>query len=213
MPVTRCKWGETMRKLYLAGWVFVMLAAVLGLSRTGDATGASHVYTRPHVEPGLAPSAMGAELQWFQAMRPHCNAVEVETRHKWNPAPAGTTAAGYSAACFALAGRIDRARAILDGLEGEAQWRAAGVVFGVGHPVADAGDDLAAGPIMELVVEYWPNHYMALYHAGMARYGSGDLDRAGHYLERFLEHYDQDDGFTGNARSVLGQLRSARGVL
>ena len=56
----------------------------------------------------------------------------------------------------------------------ELRWHAAGVVFNVGHPVADAGDDLAAGPIMELVVEFWPNHYMALYHAGAARYELDD---------------------------------------
>ncbi|HIF22582.1 MAG TPA: hypothetical protein EYQ27_11915 [Gemmatimonadetes bacterium] len=53
-----------------------------------------------------------------------------------------------------------------------------GVVLGVGHPAADAGDDVAAGPLMELVVEFWPSHYMALYHAGAPRFEAGDTARA-----------------------------------
>lgn len=44
------------------------------------------------------------------------------------------------------------------------QEKAAGIVFRIGHPVADAGDDESAGPIMNLVVKYQPWNYMALYH-------------------------------------------------
>ena len=39
--------------------------------------------------------------------------------------------------------------------------QAAGIVFAIGHPVADAGDDQSAGPIMRLVVSYQPGNYMA----------------------------------------------------
>ena len=58
---------------------------------------------------------------------------------------------------------------------------AANVLFEVAHPVADAGDDRASGPMMELVLEYWPNNYMALYHAGMSEYlarADGDWRRS-----------------------------------
>ena len=99
-------------------------------------------------------------------MRPYCNPVDVEMRLAWSPAPEGAEGTMHEAACLALAGRPDDARARLLTLSAEDQWKGAGVVFEVGHPAADAGDDVAAGPLMELVVEFWPNHYMALYHAG-----------------------------------------------
>jgi hypothetical protein len=38
--------------------------------------------------------------------------------------------------------------------------RAANIVFEVGHPVADAGDDRSAGPLMELVVDYVPDELL-----------------------------------------------------
>ena len=141
---------------------------------------------------------------WFEAMRPYCNPVQVETQHRWSPAPADMEGTAYSAACFALAGHIDQARDLILSLDGDDQWRAAGIVFGIGHPVADAGNDLAAGPIMELVVEFWPNHYMALYHAGASRYAMGEPDVAAGYLERFLENYSANDGWTRAAKEMLG---------
>jgi len=191
------------RFLYLAGYAYVALAALfwLGGQRVDDA--------QLHFHPQTANSGSGslpAEIAWFRAMRPYCNPVEVETRHRWTPAPQSHEGAAYSAACYALAGKIDRARALIDDLPADERWRAAGVVFNAGHSVADAGDDEAAGPIMELVVEYWPNHYMALYHAGMSRYLLGDGAAARQHLESFLRHYQQDDGWTRNARVVLDRL-------
>jgi hypothetical protein len=82
-------------------------------------------------------------------------------------------------------------------------------VFDVAHPVADAGDDRSAGPIMEMVVDYWPNHYMALYHAGMAEYMLGQRDLARHSLQEFLKYYHEADGFTSNARTVLSRMSEA----
>ena len=72
--------------------------------------------------------------------------------------------------------------------------------------MADAGDDLSAGPIMELVVEFWPNHYMALYHAGMSRHALGQPDLARPHLESFLEHYEANDGWRRNAIRVLREI-------
>lgn len=150
-----------------------------------------------------------AAVSWFQAMKPYCNAVEVETRLRQTPAPRSIEGASYAAACFALAGKIEQAREIILDLSGDDRWGAVGVVFSVGHPVADAGDDKAAGPIMELVVEFWPNHYMALYHAGAARYETGDRLPAQDYLTRFLQHYDADDGWTESARRMLGAMKDS----
>jgi tetratricopeptide (TPR) repeat protein len=144
--------------------------------------------------------------QWFQSVRQHCNPVEVETHMGWQPAPTTPEGDMHKAACYALAGRMDRAHDVIEGLPEEMRYQAAGVVFEAGHPAADAGDDIAAGPLMELVVEYWPNHYMALYHAGAARFELGDYDAAEGYLKRFLVEYTADDGWTGSARSMLARI-------
>jgi hypothetical protein len=116
----------------------------------------------------------------------------------------------HEAACYALAGRIDRARDIIDGLQPDRRYEAAGVVFEAGHPAADAGDDIAAGPLMELVVEFWPNHYMALYHGGAARYELGDYATAQKYLERFMVEYATEDGWRSSARAMLEAISDAK---
>jgi hypothetical protein len=126
--------------------------------------------------------------------------------------PATVAGAGYHAACFALAGRIDDARRIIDKLSPADRYKAAGVVFDVGHPVADAGDDRSAGPIMELVIDYWPNHYMALYHAGMAEYMVGQRDLSRHNLQEFLKYYHEHDGWTNNAVEILKRLDDPNAV-
>ena len=116
---------------------------------------------------------------------------------------------GYHAACFALAGKIDDARHLIDGLDQGGRQTAAYIVFNVGHPVADAGDDRSAGPIMELVIDYLPNDYMALYHAGMAEYMLGQRDLSRKNLEAFLKLYQQDDGWRRNGLEVLGRLKDS----
>ena len=156
---------------------------------------------RALVTPAPLPANTGDS--WFDAAKGSCNSVEVGTYLRTNPAPEGFDGAAYGAACLALAGRIDDARARILDLTPDERWSAAGVVFEAGHPAADAGDDVAAGPLMELVVEFWPNHYMALYHAGAARYQRGDVEESRDYLERFLQHYDANDGWTRSAREML----------
>ena len=85
---------------------------------------------------------------------------------------------------------------------------AANVLFNVAHPVADAGDDRASGPMMELVLDYWPNNYMALYHAGMSEYSLGQTALAEKHLRGFLAMYSENDGFTGAARSALAKIQT-----
>jgi len=168
---------------------------------------------RPAPNPQLPPRPQqttvrfdGSGEQWFAAIKPYCNAVEVEVTERRHPAPPTTEGQGYSAACYALGGHIDSARAVIQRLAVADRFRAAGIVFDVGHPVADAGDDRSAGPIMELVLEYWPNQYMALYHAGMSEYALGQVSLARRHLTSFLSYYHEDDGWTRNARAVLARL-------
>ena len=191
------------RTLYSLGWGYVGLCGLvlwLGWRPVSRLAPATH---------GAGAAYRGPAGQWFAEIKPYCNAVEAELAQQQRPAPATLEGAGYSAACFALAGKIDHARRIIDRLPGDERWRAAGIVFDVGHPVADAGDDKSAGPIMELVVGYWPNHYMALYHAGMSEYILGQRDLARDHLRAFLELYSNDDGWRRNAIEVLSRLGTA----
>jgi hypothetical protein len=143
---------------------------------------------------------------WFARIKPFCNAVEVSYAHQRSPAPATPSGAGYSAACYGLAGKIDSARAVIERFPSDERSLAAGIVFNVGHPVADAGDDKSAGPIMALVIEYQPDNYMALYHAGMSEYVLGQHDAARTHLRRFRELYTSSDGWRSNAAQVLERL-------
>lgn len=203
-----------MRKIYLLGLLYVgsSLAFLLKVRQPTEVSDGPPLTVTIQVQPTVDPvepdptpartppqSAAG----WFQTIKPYCNAVEVETRMRWSPPPASEEGAAYGAACLALAGDTEGARALILDLPEDVRWRAVGVVFNVGHPVADAGDDLATGPLMELVVDFWPNHYMALYHAGAANYELGEHTPAKRYLEAFLEHYHGNDGWRGNAMEML----------
>lgn len=205
-----------MRSLFrFLGWTYVALCVAIAanaLARRGS--GVTTVPTQTTIEPvevqpaqpAPQPSPTADAAEWFRRVKPYCNAVEISVLARQNSAPPTTDGAGYNAACHALAGRIDDARRIIDRLPQGDRYRAAGIVFDVGHPVADAGDDRSAGPIMELVVDYWPTHYMALYHAGMSEYMLGQHDLAKKNLTEFLQQYREDDGWTSNAKDVLRRL-------
>jgi hypothetical protein len=185
------------RSLYVFAWAWLLLCAVALLQP--EAT----VFVEPAASAPLPASGGPA---WFARVKPLCNPVEVEVGVRRNPPPAGAEGSAWLAACYALAGKTERARAVIDALPGERRGHAADVVFWVGHPVADAGDDEAAGPIMSLVVEYRPDHAMALYHAGMAEYALGHHAAARRHLLRFRQHYTAEDGWRANAGEVLGRL-------
>jgi tetratricopeptide (TPR) repeat protein len=195
------------RAHHLFGWGFVAICiALLGASLHSGSANASASYP--------APSVGGVEAAevWWRRVRPYCNAVEVRVLQRQAAPPPTTAGAGYHAACFALAGQIDEARKIIDGLPPNDRYRAAGIVFDVGHPVADAGDDRSAAPIMELVIDYWPTHYMALYHAGMAEYMLGQRNLARKNLTEFLKLYHENDGWRANGVTVLQRLESDTGA-
>jgi len=123
-----------------------------------------------------------------------------------DPPPPGKDGAGFAAACYAIAGKIDRAKATLDAVPEEDRAWASDCVFEVVHPIADEGDDASAGPAMRLVLDYWPDNYMALYHAGMSEFATQHPVEAKKHLKRFLEIYKNPDGFTASATKVLEEL-------
>lgn len=190
------------RVWYLVGWGFVAVCS-MALFRSSR----PDLYMIREQPTPFPTGAVGsAAAAWFDATRPHCNALEVELMMQSSPPPDGWEGAGFGAACWAVAGRIDRARTAFQELSEEQRDAAAGIVFAIGHPIADMGDDLSAGPIMQLVVEFQPWNYMARYHAGMSYYAIGRFTEARHHLDRFLEQYTIEDGWRSNAQIVLRRL-------
>lgn len=190
-----------MRALYTLGLVYVTLCGgLLWLGRAAPLPVIAAAGQPTH------PASHRSGPEWFQAMKPFCNPVEVETRVRFEPPPAGLEGAAYAAGCFALAGKVSRARDLIVALDQAGRLSAANIVFELAHPVADAGDDRAAGPIMELVVEFSPDNYMALYHAGASEYALGQPDAARRNLSRFVELYRENDGWTANAQKMLAEL-------
>jgi hypothetical protein len=199
------------RFLYFAGFAYIAVCGAIVVREVLARTPVEYAVPAPagpvEVRPDPAPTTSGAH--WFAAMKPYCNPVEVDVRERFSPPPATSEGAGYAAACFALAGKIERARTIIEGITPSDRAGAASVLFNVAHPVADAGDDRASGPMMELVLEYWPNNYMALYHAGMSEYSLGQHMLADKHLRSFLQMYTAADGFTQNARQALEAMERA----
>lgn len=150
--------------------------------------------------------SLTAEEQWFQEIKSRCNSVEVVTAMRNQSYPQTQTGVGYAASCYALAGRLDLADQVIQELPPDRRVYAAEILFNIGHPVADAGDDRSAGPIMDLVIRYWPENYMALYHAGMSAYVLEDYPQAKTHLEEFLSIYQTQDGWTTRAKEVLTRM-------
>jgi len=195
-----------MRALYALGLLYIALCGGLiwlGRAQPAPAPSPPVAPVRPTPAHPVSPSS-GPE--WFQRMKPFCNPVEVETRVRFEPPPAGYEGVAYGAGCFALAGKIAQARELLMTLEATERPRAADLVFELAHPVADAGDDTSAGPIMGMVVEFSPDNYMALYHAGASEFALGQPELSRKHLARFLELYKQPDGWRSNAESMLARL-------
>ena len=193
---------RSQRRYYLLfGWAYCAACALLIVRALAQAPASEFIDGSSSY---AAPSS--SDVEWFRRVKPYCNAVEVATLDQHATPPATVAGEGYHAACFALAGRIDDARRIIDRLNPDDRYKAVGIVFDVGHPVADAGDDRSAAPIMEMVIDYWPNHYMALYHAGMAEYMLGQRDLSRHNLQLFLQYYHENDGWRRNAIEILKRL-------
>ena len=200
------------RFLYFAAFAYIALCGAIVARKIVSSSGTEipPVETNAPVPPPGPAYATTSGAQWFAAMKPFCNQVEVDVRERYSPPPNTSEGAGYAAACFALAGKIDRARQIIEGITPAERGGAANVLFSVAHPVADAGDDRASGPMMELVLAYWPNNYMALYHAGMSEYSLGQRMLAEKHLQAFLQIYTVADYFHENAEKALKTIDSER---
>lgn len=133
------------------------------------------------------------------SLRDHCTPLEVELASRSLPA-------GERAVCWAIAGRIDRAREEFARLTGDEHTRAVQELFDIAHPIADAGDDRSAGPIMELIVEMWPQNYMAVFHAGMAEFALGEDEVAKRNFERFLGMYNEQTVWRQRAIDALAAI-------
>lgn len=198
------------RFLYLAGFAYLGLCAYAVNARAGAPQPvAAHVEAQaaPGFDPGGATGG-----GWFGRVRAMCNPVEVDVGMRNTPPPDGFEGHAYQAACYALAGRIDQARGAIGSLPAEQRAGAANILLSIADPVADAGDDRAAGPMMRLVLEFSPDSYIALYHAGMSEYALGERDAARQHLLRFLQVYGAEDGWRGRAKEVLEEMGVAVGA-
>lgn len=204
MPILLGKLKDTfhvlegvVRRLYIVNMIFLLC-----LSTAWWAGGAPLLFKTWN------PNSSGKGT-WFETMKPYCNPVEIGMVIKRIPPPPDETSQAYAAACYALAGKISKARATLDRFPSHQQEWAANIVFNVAHPIADAGDDESAGPIMQMVVGYSPNHYMARYHAGISLYATGHFTDAQQHLTRFLAIYHENNYWTQNAKMTLQKIQGA----
>ena len=199
LPATTERPRSVVAPLIGLGLVTLALAASLG------------AFTHPHptrVEPvNATPTGNTVEARWFRAAKPYCNALEAPGYLAAHPPPPGAGGSGYGAGCLALAGKLDRAQAMIDALPASERPTAAWYVFVLADDVADRGDDVDAAPMMKLVLRYSPEQYQALYHAGMSELALGQHDEARAHLEHFLKLYRVDDGFHRHAVQALEKLR------
>jgi len=174
-----------------------------------------HLLRKPEPEPVaepviLAPPKLEAKpanaQEWFSLLRPRCTPADARLATDLNPPPPGVDGVGFKAACLGLARQLPSARALLLSLPDSDRLEGAARVYDVAQQVAAEGQHDVAGPLMELVLEFWPNHYMALYEAGAARFATGDLVAAQDFLGRFLEVYVQEDDLAANARRMMGGM-------
>lgn len=158
------------------------------------------------VDPTPATAVPATPSGWFEAIRTQCTPAKVQLAVDLSPPPDGTVSIGYEAACFAIAADMAKARALILGLPEGERLEAASVVFNVAQAMVEQGQEMPAGPLMELVLEFWPNHYVALFEAGVTRYAEGDYTHARIYLQRFLDVYVQDDQRSQRAMRMIDEM-------
>lgn len=143
--------------------------------------------------------------RWFLFNRQYCNQTEADVYLHHYPPPSGDPDTPvYVAACFALAGQLDDAKEVIDRLGAKRRMKVAATIYEVVDPVQVSHP--SAAPLMELVLEYWPSHQLALYYAGMARLELGDDRVARRHLETFLEYHAESPALARQVRRALRSL-------
>ena len=104
-----------MRALYTAGTAFILVYLATTAWRSIVDTTPSAVSIRTHATPSSAQPATTGHT-WFQATKPYCNSLEVETRLQSVPPPAVADGPGWMSACYALAGKTDVAHTLISEL-------------------------------------------------------------------------------------------------
>ena len=167
-----------MRTFKLLTVVYLLVTAFgVVLWRVGTHAQTPTRYIEPiHVTTGASAQT---PQDWFDSVRPQCNALEVATAMNNSPPPVSRDGQSYAATCLAMADRIDEARTVLYALSPEDQQREASLMFGAIHVEADAGREAEVSTAMELVLELQPANVMALYHAGSAAYSEARPEAAG----------------------------------
>ena len=143
----------------------------------------------------------GARVVERQSAGPMCTPLDAETRIA-DP----KMSEHDRVTCLAIAGKIGAARTRLFAMPAADRSRAIQTIFNIAHPIADRGDDRSAGPIMALVVELWPENFMAVFHAGMAEFALGHDANARAQLERVLEMYASRDVWRQRAEKALADI-------
>ena len=204
------KWSHVGQILLAVAVVTIFPGPQLSRMIRGTAPPASDeeqaVFT-PEVASTAEGEPVDTPMDWFASVRDRCTPSGARLVTDLHPPPEPPEGTAYEAACFALAGDIPMARALLLGLPEHSRTMAAGILFDVARDAHDPALDAAAGPLMELVLEFWPNHYLALFYAGSARYLVGDTVGATSFFERFLALHVYNDRWSDDARRMLDTLR------
>jgi TolA-binding protein len=59
---------------------------------------------------------------------------------------------------------------------------------------------------MALVIKYWPDNYMAMYHLGISEYALKDHENSKQHLQQFLQMYSTQDSWRQNALTVMDYI-------
>jgi hypothetical protein len=143
--------------------------------------------------------------RWIRSVWRACNTGELSADPAWIPPPATEHGDMFMAGCFALAGRINESRRIVDGLDEGERPAATGILIDVVMPAARQGRFEVASPALELGLQYWPQFQSARFHAGLGRLAVGDLEGARAFLVRVVQ--DETPGtFADQMRAKAREL-------
>jgi hypothetical protein len=160
--------------------------------------------TGDELPPALA-STEGAA--WFTRVREHCNSLQIRSVLSDTPPPATLDGSAFAAACAALAGDLRLAHKQIAPLPRDQHGYGVWPTFEIAHRMADKRPkDPQIAAIMRFVIDFWPENYLALYHAGIAEFAAGDTARATKHLQQFLKVYTKTDSFTAAATTALAEL-------